>query len=180
MSLVKSSVDISRASLLEPRTSAKSIDKSTSPPRISSFGAALGQAFAWVTKPRKQRPQIFGFFSHGVNPYRLRIRAPGAPNGALQSLHRGFDGMNRSGLGSFRCGCVPLRKSCHSSSGVAYSAIDGSSLASGEVRPPQWAVPGEGDLAESGGPQSEVALLGDAGGLPRRPPVGLARLVRVA
>src|SRR6266511_875856 len=102
MSLVKSSVDISRASLLEPRTSAKSIDNSTSPPRISSFGAALGQAFAWASKPRKQRPQIFGFFSQGVNPNRLRIRAPGARKGALQILHRGLDGMNRRGLGSLK------------------------------------------------------------------------------
>ena len=28
------------------------------------------------------------------------------------------EGMKRSGLLSCRCGCVPLRKSCHSSSGL--------------------------------------------------------------
>src|SRR5919106_6607967 len=47
------------------------------------------------------------------------MSAPGARNGALQSLQRGLDGMNRSGRSSWRCGCVPCRNSRHSSSGVA-------------------------------------------------------------
>jgi hypothetical protein len=46
----------------------------------------------------KQRPQIFGCFTHGWYPYRPRMNLPGDPNGALQSLHRGFDGISRSGL----------------------------------------------------------------------------------
>jgi len=42
---------------------------------------------------------------------------------SLAELASGFDGIRRSGLRSWRCGCVPLRNSCHSSSGDAYSAM---------------------------------------------------------
>jgi hypothetical protein len=48
------------------------------------------------------------------------MKEPGAPNGARQSLHRGREGMKRSRLPRARYGCVPLRKSCHSSWGDAY------------------------------------------------------------
>jgi hypothetical protein len=68
MSRVNSRVGICLASLLEPRTSAKSIDNSTSPPRTSPSSAAVGHIFATVSNPVKHRPQIFGFFSHGVKP----------------------------------------------------------------------------------------------------------------
>ena len=68
MSRVKSQVGICRASLLEPRTSANSIEISTSAPLISPSSSAVGHIFATASMPLKQRPQILGFFSHGVKP----------------------------------------------------------------------------------------------------------------
>ena len=66
MSRVKSQVGICRASLLEPRTSANSIESSTSAPLISRSSVAVGHIFATVSMPLKHRPQILGFFSQGV------------------------------------------------------------------------------------------------------------------
>src|SRR3954454_21172244 len=106
------------ASDVEPRTSAKRSEQSTSAPPW----------LAWSV--RKQPSQYLGFLAHRACPKYRRTQPPGGPNGAAHILQRGGLGMRRCRRRSLTTlGSVPRRRRRQTSDSGARSSLSLSSVA---------------------------------------------------